>query len=1255
MPIYRASRPCVLHLLLAGLLPAMAAGAQMSETFLLEDVNRDVDDPLAVEAYFELEQATVVFYENGGVGSTDGTPEGTVRLTTFLGDTVPIGVTPDRERVMFVGGFFEADLWMTDGTVDGTKRLTTEGDVLRSSGSTFMTSSGKVFFVRGGQDGLKLWTTDGTVEGNKPLDFDSPFSAVLFGAEIDGLTIFGVRELDPAPSPPPTGSEPLRLYRSDGTVAGTRPVAGVGDLRIVPSGFFTQLGGKVVFNGSQASTGRELWVTDGTGAGTKLLAESIPGPGRGTWFRPHRVGQRVIWPLHREDGAHSLFVTDGTSAGTRELVTFTAAPAQTLTNFLPFGTSVLFGGRSDETGLEPWISDGTVEGTRLLADVCPGPCSSILHRLIAAGNYLLLDDGVTGAEPYVTDGTTEGTVRIADVCPGPCSSSADFLQGNGTRLFFVARDGAHGRELYVTDEQGPPVRLTDFVSRSPFSPPNRIALAGNLHGELLFWTARVTEGVELWRSDGTVEGTRPVGTLFRPPLRPAGSYPSGFASLGSELFFAGYDPLDGLLLYRKRGSEPVERLDVLDADPLRTPAFPARTFVAGDLLFIDVEKKSPLDFQLSVSDGTAGSVAALQQGRGAISRAASVAGLLFFYRDFDRELWISDGTPAGTRPWMDGVSSIASAGGVLYFLRDDALWRTDGSSAGTREVFASSALGADELSDLRAHEPFLYLSAASSLGEDSDRIYRSNGTMAGTKPVTPIGVAGSVVGVLKGRIVFLRRVGEEIQVWGSDGTPDSTRRVGTLGRRVIEQVARLGDELWFLNQDHELFRTDGTPEGTRRVVVVPPAGVVLSVHDRTIFRIQAVPGRLLLFLRSGELWETDGTAAGTREIGDLSARGDAHQHGSQMVFAASGDTAGWELWGLNIDPASPPPPRPPNPMTAPTAPRSLRAEGIDSAVRLTWEDTAEDEETFVVEARSWAGTVFERVAVVPQNTTSVDVLSPSVGPAVFRVRAENNVGVSAWSDVASATAIGDLSDHCGFDVHNRDVLCLHDGRFRVAAYWHSERQGRSGVGRELPFDFSDDSGAFWFFDPANIELVVKVLDARVINDSFWVFYGALSNVEYWVVVTDAQEGTNVTYYNPPGNLCGSGDTSAFPRPGAAARLEGGAATAACTPGPDHLCLTEERYRVEVAWRDHRSGDTGAGHAISGTTDSGYFWFFDPANVELVVKVLDASIINSHTWVFFGALTDVEYTLTVTDTLTGEQKTYSNPSGNICGQADVTAF
>ena len=72
-------------------------------------------------------------------------------------------------------------------------------------------------------------------------------------------------------------------------------------------------------------------------------------------------------------------------------------------------------------------------------------------------------------------------------------------------------------------------------------------------------------------------------------------------------------------------------------------------------------------------------------------------------------------------------------------------------------------------------------------------------------------------------------------------------------------------------------------------------------------------------------------------------------------------------------------------------------------------------------------------------------------------------------------------------------------------------------------------------------------------------------------------------------------------------------------------------------------------------DTSFFWFFGADNVELVVKVLDGTAFNDHYWVFFGALSDVQYDIDVRDRLTGEVKTYSNAQGNICGQSDTLAF
>ena len=105
-----------------------------------------------------------------------------------------------------------------------------------------------------------------------------------------------------------------------------------------------------------------------------------------------------------------------------------------------------------------------------------------------------------------------------------------------------------------------------------------------------------------------------------------------------------------------------------------------------------------------------------------------------------------------------------------------------------------------------------------------------------------------------------------------------------------------------------------------------------------------------------------------------------------------------------------------------------------------------------------------------------------------------------------------------------------------------------------------------------------------------------------------------------------------------------AAAGTCVADTNTLCLNGGRFRVTVDFATS-SGQTGSGTGVSLTSDSGYFWFFNPANIELVVKVLSAcSISSQHFWVFAGGLTNVHVVLTVVDMHTGAMKTYENPLG-----------
>ncbi|HKD19900.1 MAG TPA: hypothetical protein VKG23_18760, partial [Thermoanaerobaculia bacterium] len=248
-------------------------------------------------------------------------------------------------------------------------------------------------------------------------------------------------------------------------------------------------------------------------------------------------------------------------------------------------------------------------------------------------------------------------------------------------------------------------------------------------------------------------------------------------------------------------------------------------------------------------------------------------------------------------------------------------------------------------------------------------------------------------------------------------------------------------------------------------------------------------------------------------------------------------------------------------------------------------------------------------------------------------------------------------------VADAQTLCLNGGRFRVQATFRSPTV-TSGVGQSAPI--SDVSGSFWFFDAANLEIIVKVLDGSAVNDHFWVLYGALSDVEFSITVTDAVTGAIQSYFSQqnPYTPASVADITALPAssPAAATRAASPytaapkAATAGlCTPDASTLCLLGGRFQARVEWKSSANAPEAAAPAVSLTDDTGYYWFFDQPNVELTLKVLDGTAINGHFWVFYASLSNVAYTVTVTDLQTGAERVYDNPAGQLLSVDDTKAF
>jgi hypothetical protein len=154
-----------------------------------------------------------------------------------------------------------------------------------------------------------------------------------------------------------------------------------------------------------------------------------------------------------------------------------------------------------------------------------------------------------------------------------------------------------------------------------------------------------------------------------------------------------------------------------------------------------------------------------------------------------------------------------------------------------------------------------------------------------------------------------------------------------------------------------------------------------------------------------------------------------------------------------------------------------------------------------------------------------------------------------------------------------------------------------------------------------------------------------------------------TSESAPSKIQRSPLTAAATAPPAQARVENArpaganpiAAGTACTANANALCLNGGRFQVRVAWRVPSQGTIGVAQATPLTGDTSHFWFFTPNNVELIVKVVDGRSVNGRFWAFSGALSDAEYTITVTDTVSGQIRTYANPSGSLVSLADTSAF
>ncbi len=243
---------------------------------------------------------------------------------------------------------------------------------------------------------------------------------------------------------------------------------------------------------------------------------------------------------------------------------------------------------------------------------------------------------------------------------------------------------------------------------------------------------------------------------------------------------------------------------------------------------------------------------------------------------------------------------------------------------------------------------------------------------------------------------------------------------------------------------------------------------------------------------------------------------------SRPTGGASLGTSNSVLTITNTDPGTPPPPASP-----PAAPSGLAATPIDTGdIALAWTLNSTDDTKVHVQSKPLDGSGFTDLPLLPAGSTSMKVsgLAPATGYG-FRVRAKSSAGASAFTAETDAATFA-TPGACAADAN---TLCLGTGgRFKVTANW-VQGGGPQGLGSAIPLAANPSSGLFYFFDPSNIEMLIKVLNACTPPfDDYWVFFAATTNVQFTVTVVDTTSNETRVYFNPLNQAAVPiQDTSAF--------------------------------------------------------------------------------------------------------------------------------
>lgn len=394
---------------------------------------------------------------------TDGTRRGTRLLRDInvgAGDSeagIPFEVVGGRAYFTATDATHGHELWRTDGTRGGT-RLVKDLSPDPADYAYLWGRLGRQLVVQQsdgdapGDHGYELWRSDGTGPGTKRMtDVMAGSVDSLFGGVIAlGTTLLFISN---------DGTSGLELFRSSGTPASTRIVK---DINEEPGGILPYPGGGVTpvrwkglvwfaandgTSGDPDDHGMELWRSDGTARGTRMLKDLTPGTGSTTvtWLQP--LGRRLLFRAEGPVGGGEVWATDGTARGTLRLKDLWPGPSSSQ----PFvigvvgGIAFISADGGPGVGRELWRTDGTRRGTRFVKDIASGDRSSDpFDAAVLGGRLWFAATDAKGRELWVSDGTARGTRRVSDINPGKGDAQVRLVTSVGKRLVFLADDGKHG-------------------------------------------------------------------------------------------------------------------------------------------------------------------------------------------------------------------------------------------------------------------------------------------------------------------------------------------------------------------------------------------------------------------------------------------------------------------------------------------------------------------------------------------------------------------------------------------------------------------------------------------------------------------------------------------------------------------------------------------------------------------------------------------------------------------------------------------